>query len=60
MAPWTSSNTSGADTFVIVDAGPLGQITVRVIGDTQVATGETVGLTFEEPLHFFDSAGLAV
>ncbi|MCT8159893.1 ABC transporter ATP-binding protein [Pseudoruegeria sp. SHC-113] len=51
----------GADTFVIIDAGPLGQITVRVTGDSVLAPGEPVGLTFDpERLHFFDADGLAV
>ena len=50
----------GADTFVIVDGGPLGQITVRVIGDTTLASGDKVGLSFEGPVHFFDAEGLAV
>ena len=50
----------GADTFVIIDGGPLGRITVRVIGDAQLSTGETVGLTFDETTHFFDAEGLAI
>ena len=50
----------GADTFVIVDAGPLGQVTVRVIGDTAARPGETVGLSFEGRVHFFDAQGRAV
>ena len=50
----------GADTFVIIDAGPLGQMTCRVTGDTCARLGESVGLLFEGPVHFFDEAGLAV
>ncbi|MBT8457512.1 MAG: TOBE domain-containing protein, partial [Alphaproteobacteria bacterium] len=50
----------GADTFVIIDGGPLGRITVRVIGDVDLAPGETVGLTFDETTHFFDADGLAI
>ncbi|MEO0653297.1 MAG: sn-glycerol-3-phosphate ABC transporter ATP-binding protein UgpC [Pseudomonadota bacterium] len=50
----------GADTFVIIDGGPLGRITVRVIGDTSLSPGETVGLTFDETTHFFDADGLAI
>ncbi len=50
----------GADTFVIIDAGPLGQMTCRVAGDTTARLGERVGLAFEGPVHFFDEAGLAV
>ncbi len=50
----------GADTFVIIDGGPLGQLTVRVIGDTKLAPGDRVGLTFDETLHFFDADGQAI
>ncbi len=51
----------GADTFVIVDGGDLGQITVRVSGDCALKSGDPVGLTFDETrLHFFDENGLAV
>ncbi len=51
----------GADTFVIIDGGPLGQITVRAPAEAGVRSGESVGLNFaEEHLHFFDKNGLAV
>ena len=50
----------GADTFVIVDCGALGQVTVRIIGDTAVRPGERVGLTFDETTHFFDKDGLVI
>ena len=51
----------GADTFVIVDGGPLGQITVRVIGDSALAPGDRVGLAFDASLtHFFDADGQAI
>ena len=51
----------GADTFVIVDGGPLGQITVRANGDSAHKPGEVIGLTFaEDHLHFFDDQGLAL
>ncbi len=50
----------GADTFVIVDGGPLGQITVRVIGDSVLNPGNRVGLSFGDALHFFDADGQAV
>jgi len=50
----------GADTFVIVDGGALGQIVVRVIGDTRVRPGETVGVAFDEAIYFFDADGLAI
>ncbi len=51
----------GADTFVIIDGGVLGQITVRVIGDAALKPGEKVGLSFlAAETHFFDADGLAV
>ncbi|MGV6811009.1 MAG: ABC transporter ATP-binding protein [Brevirhabdus sp.] len=51
----------GADTFVIVDCGELGQVTVRVLGDASHAPGDAVGLSFApDALHFFDAEGLAV
>ena len=50
----------GADTFVIIDGGALGRITVRVIGDSALKTGEQVGLNFVGSTHFFDEKGQAV
>ncbi len=51
----------GADTFVIVDAGEAGQITVRAPGDTELKEGAPVRLGFPSgALHFFDNDGLAV
>ena len=51
----------GADTFLIVDAGAAGQITVRTDGDTALREGERIGLIAPpERLHFFGSDGLAL
>ncbi|MEP2784922.1 MAG: ABC transporter ATP-binding protein [Pseudoruegeria sp.] len=51
----------GADTFVIVDGGTLGQITVRVTGDSDLMPGAEIGLHFDESvIHFFDAEGQAV
>ncbi|MBF9035819.1 sn-glycerol-3-phosphate ABC transporter ATP-binding protein UgpC [Rhodobacterales bacterium HKCCE2091] len=51
----------GADSFVVVDCGNLGKLTVRTIGDTPAKPGETVGLIFDPArLSFFDEAGLRV
>ncbi|MEM6386044.1 MAG: sn-glycerol-3-phosphate ABC transporter ATP-binding protein UgpC [Pseudomonadota bacterium] len=51
----------GADTFVIVDAGEAGQVTVRTDGDTTLREGEQIGLIAPaERLHFFGSDGLAI
>ncbi|MEL7140462.1 MAG: TOBE domain-containing protein, partial [Pseudomonadota bacterium] len=51
----------GADSFLVVDCGELGQITVRTTGDTGLSAGETVGLVFdEERLTFFDENGQSI
>ena len=51
----------GADTFVIMDCGDAGQITVRLIGDSRLKPGDRIGLQFSEPdLRFFDKAGQAI
>ena len=51
----------GADTFLVVDGGPLGQLTVRTDGDTAVQEGDRIGLIApEERLRFFDANGLAI
>lgn len=51
----------GADTYVIVDAGPAGQVTVRVVGPVELTPGENVSLSFQPgALHAFDSNGQVV
>ncbi|WP_420326157.1 ABC transporter ATP-binding protein [Mameliella sp.] len=51
----------GADTFLIVDCGPLGRVTVRTDGDTSVTEGDRIGLVAPpERLHFFDADDKAV
>jgi len=51
----------GADTLLVIDCGPEGRVTVRVIGDTELAPGDPVGLSFDAArLSFFDGAGLAI
>ncbi len=48
----------GAETFVLLDAGPLGTMTVRASGDVAVAPGQRVGLQFDESrMSFFDADG---
>ncbi len=48
----------GADTFVIADAGTLGQITLRITGSTDLQPDDVIGLSFApEHLHFFDTDG---
>lgn len=51
----------GSDTFVIVECGEAGKVTVRIAGDTDLAPGDPCSLNFQAPhLHFFDESGLAV
>ncbi|NIZ09117.1 ABC transporter ATP-binding protein [Pseudooceanicola sp. HF7] len=51
----------GADTFLLVDCGTLGRLTVRVIGDTALQPGDSCGLGFDSDwLSFFDADGLAL
>ena len=49
----------GADTFVIVDAGPLGRITLREVGEADLRAGDRIGLAFDK-LHFFDADGHSI
>ncbi|MEM1076920.1 MAG: ABC transporter ATP-binding protein [Pseudomonadota bacterium] len=51
----------GADTLLVIDCGPLGRVTARVIGDTDLTPGADVGLSFDpEKLSFFGADGLAI
>ena len=51
----------GADSFVLLDCGDLGQLSVRIVGDTELAPGDEVGVSFSvEDTHFFDAEGLRV
>ncbi len=50
----------GADTFVIMECGAAGQVTVRISGDTALKPGDAAGLAFQTgTLHGFDASGLA-
>ncbi|GGB21911.1 ABC transporter ATP-binding protein [Allosediminivita pacifica] len=50
----------GADTYLIVDAGPLGRITLRQLGDTEISEGEVIGVEATGPVHHFDKDGKAI
>ena len=51
----------GSDTFVIVDCGAAGKLTVRVPGDAARRPGQDCGLEFENGrVHAFDGQGLAL
>jgi multiple sugar transport system ATP-binding protein len=51
----------GADTFIHVNAGPIGTLNVRASGEVPVNHGDTVYLTPEpSKIHRFDAGGLAI
>ncbi|EBA05521.1 ABC transporter ATP-binding protein [Sagittula stellata] len=51
----------GADTFLIVDCGAAGRITVRTDGESARSPGDPVGLLFAPgKIHAFDAAGQAI
>ncbi|MDF1871106.1 sn-glycerol-3-phosphate ABC transporter ATP-binding protein UgpC [Vannielia sp.] len=51
----------GADTYVIVDAGEAGQITLRAPGNTGLKEGTAISLGFPpESLHFFGDDGVSI
>ncbi|MEL6586305.1 MAG: ABC transporter ATP-binding protein [Pseudomonadota bacterium] len=51
----------GADTYLIVDCGDAGKLTVRTDGKTDLKPGQQVGLDFSQaPLHYFDADGSRV
>jgi len=51
----------GSDSFLVVECGELGKITVRITGDIDIKAGATVGLHFDPTrLSFFDAEGLRV
>ena len=51
----------GADTFLLLDCGKLGQVSVRVAGETELKLGETVGLHFDSGSSvFFDKEQQAI
>ena len=51
----------GADSYLIVDAGSLGQITVRTDGDTSIREGDRIGLIApDDRLRYFAVDGQAI
>jgi multiple sugar transport system ATP-binding protein len=51
----------GSDTFLYVDAGPLGMLTARYIGELGLHTGDKVSLTPEPGrVHRFDEGGKSI
>jgi len=51
----------GADTFVLFDCGPIGQVNVRIGGESAMRPGDNAGLAFAaEHVRFFGDDGAAV
>lgn len=51
----------GADTFVLLNCGAAGAVNVRVMGDSDLKTGDKVGLEFAaDRCSFFDAQGQAL
>ena len=51
----------GADSFAIVHARPVGQMTIRCHGEETVAPGHPIGLKFRgDRQHSFDGKRLAI
>lgn len=51
----------GADTFILLQCGAAGPMSVRVSGESDLKAGDIIGLSFEASrLAFFDAAGDAV
>jgi multiple sugar transport system ATP-binding protein len=51
----------GADSFVYIDVPEHGTVTARVLGDTELAAGDAVGLTaLPGSVHRFDAGGLSL
>jgi multiple sugar transport system ATP-binding protein len=51
----------GSDTFLYVDAGPVGTLTARYIGELPLSAGDKVSLSPESGrIHRFDDSGNAI
>ena len=51
----------GSDTFLYVDAGPIGTLTVRGIGELDLAAGDPVSLSPDPSrVHRFDDNGKSI
>ncbi|HLZ06049.1 MAG TPA: ABC transporter ATP-binding protein, partial [Bradyrhizobium sp.] len=51
----------GSDTFLYVDAGPIGQLTTRYIGELNLRAGDKVSLSPDPArIHRFDESGNAL
>ncbi len=51
----------GSDTFLLVDCGAIGSLSVRISGESELQPDDQVGLSFEpERCVFFDADGQAI
>ncbi|WP_106746222.1 ABC transporter ATP-binding protein [Yoonia maritima] len=51
----------GADTFVVLDCAEAGQVTVRVLGDSDLSPGDKTSVQFDPArTHFFGADGIAL
>ncbi|WGR93861.1 TOBE domain-containing protein [Bradyrhizobium sp. ISRA435] len=51
----------GSDTFLYVDAGPLGTLTARYVGELGLSPGDRVSLIPDQArIHRFDDNGKAI
>jgi multiple sugar transport system ATP-binding protein len=57
----TAAEHLGSDTFLYVDAGPIGQLTARYVGELNLSAGDKVSLSPEPArIHRFDDSGNAL
>jgi multiple sugar transport system ATP-binding protein len=57
----TAAEHLGSDTFLYVDAGPVGTLTARYIGELNLSAGDKVSLSPEPArIHRFDASGNAI
>jgi multiple sugar transport system ATP-binding protein len=57
----TAAEHLGSDTFLYVDAGPVGTLTARYIGELSLEAGDKVSLSPEPArIHRFDASGNAI
>jgi multiple sugar transport system ATP-binding protein len=51
----------GSDTFLYVDAGPIGTLTARHVGELGLASGDHISLSPDPSrIHRFDDKGSAI
>jgi multiple sugar transport system ATP-binding protein len=57
----TAAEHLGSDTFLYVDAGPIGPLTTRYVGELNLSAGDKVSLSPDPArIHRFDDHGNAL